>query len=89
MKISEVLRRAADEELNPFEDDYSCDAIRRAHASMASSLSCWDILLFVNRCGVDFLGNREFTEFHDIKQRQGARFQFLDLAALVAEEEGL
>jgi len=103
MKISEILRKAADEHLKSVDDydegrmRYSCNAVSNAcstldrnHAENFKRVMDFLIELGVD-CGRTDNGiNPQFAnDFEAGPERQGARFLWLDFAALVAEDEGL
>lgn len=104
MKISKILRLAADEYLQYHdaadEDDhnrslspYSCDAFNHALEYLAGGQTYnWKVGLakiedFVYTLGLDRrVFNAFLDDFEDKEDRQGARFLWLDFAALVAED---
>ena len=65
---------------------YSCSAASKA--AFATDTSMWAIFNFLRSLGVDTEGHHEFDEFPHGPIRQGARFLWLDFAALYAEELG-
>jgi hypothetical protein len=93
MKISEILRKAADEQLDTGSHNHVgwfniADAIFSLHAASAVSKHC--AADFCRSLGLaDTVTGVPFEAFTPGEQRQGARFLFLDFAALVAESEGL
>lgn len=90
MKISTILRRAADkhlacDEVEKFPKwEYSCDA--------ASFNLNWPsqtrVIIALSDFGVPVHSTFAFSEFPEGEIRQGARFLWLDFAALVLESEG-
>ncbi len=82
-KVAEILREAADEWLSPLNcySGYSCDAVLNASPSAEYS----PIMKFLRELGCNTFS---FIAFKDVSddERQGARFLWLDFAALVAEE---
>lgn len=89
MKVSEILRRAARENLW---DGRSHIHARREFSFHAViwAVEGWpkDALEFLRSLGVGRDGN-QFNEFRYGERRQGARFLWLEFAALVAEDEGI
>jgi hypothetical protein len=107
MKISTILRHAADNNLSPGTRDIyeyqgpsyvqthdfcSCLAVSLAQRDLTGDRPLYKkakpysflVDLGLPTCGLPF------TEFEDCaEQQQGARFLWLDFAALVAEDEGL
>lgn len=93
MKISEILHKAADEQLwdgcsrkvGKFE--FSCDAIKTVAGW--SSKEAFVAQRFVNELGVPMYSLNAFINFKRTEDRQAARYSWLKFAAMVAEEEGL
>ena len=93
MKISEILRKAADRHLSSDGKDdfqrridfYSYVAVIYA----SGALDARPAEHFLQTLGVSLDSPSEFDEFPEGEIRQGARFLWLDFAALVAEDEGL
>jgi hypothetical protein len=98
MKISEILRLAANEYLAASRDDYfctnkkrfSCDAVEQA-VRQAPDVSLFVVYEFLQKLGVGIRSIREFREFESsyeliTEEAQGARFLWLHFAALVAED---
>jgi len=90
MKISEILRKAANEKLSNgiYDSDTSVAQSCLAIAFTQKRDRFSSALSFVARLGCDF-DYSNFDEFPEGEIRQGARFLWLDFAALVAEDEGL
>lgn len=99
-KISTVLNLAADKYLwdggGPRNGDnlFSCWAIDDAVDSYC--LSSMVRYMLVNRInegletlGLDTCSMKQFSEFEDIEERQGARYLWLKTAAMLAEEQGV
>jgi hypothetical protein len=94
MKISEILRLAANEYLAASRDNYfctnkkrfSCDAVEQA-VRQAPDVSLFVVYEFLQKLGVGIRSIREFREFESVPENaQGARFLWLHFAALVAED---
>jgi hypothetical protein len=93
MKTSEILRLAADKHLSHDSDTYSqnekrtfsCNAVRTACISLGED--CIRHLDFLSSLGCPDSG-WAFDEFENTYDKQGARFLWLDFAALVAEDMG-
>lgn len=88
MKISEILRKAANEHLWDRtgrlgeKEIYSCDAIACVGANS------WEAIRFCQSLGLNSYSLSAFNEFESGPKRQGARFLWLHFAALVAEDMG-
>lgn len=95
MKVSDILRDAADKFLwdGMYEPSpaltYSCDAVLGGAMGDCDFSERRYVRAFLGDLGVDDYGHYEFDEFEEGEERQGARFLWLDFAALVAEDEGL
>ena len=74
-------------EFEDFAWEFSCAATDESDRVLAS-LDPWDLEDFLESLGVDVGGETEFDEFEFGEVRQGARFLWLDFAALYAEELG-
>lgn len=90
MKTSAILRRAADKRLSTNGDyaypkwEFSCDA-----ATCGLNYHEQGIMFPTLRdFGVPVHSMRAFDSFPEGEIRQGARFLWLDFAALVLEDEG-
>jgi len=105
VKLSEVLRYAANVVLDPdtfpvgpYNGDlrqYSCDAVNKAVKDLHPKRS-WnehDEIIQFYRAGALEMGiDLKQTDVYDsmaAEHRQGARYMWLDLAALMAEEQGI
>lgn len=101
-KISKILREAADEYLSPTGCEsldcakYSCDAVYNAcyKYKVSPDAIYVNVIYFLEELGVlahygDYHRPQFADEFEAGPERQGARFLWLDFAALVAEDEGL
>lgn len=95
-QLAAILRLAADEYLWNGVDDmfeapgpngYSCDAYHYAAGWKFTSEERKAGYDFLSALGVDPDDTEQFTEVPHGETRQGARFLWLDFAALVAEEE--
>lgn len=91
MKISEILRKAADGflwtgEQRDSDNRYSCGAVADVTDQKVDDSAACNFLM---ELGVDTWSYHAFDEFPEGEIRQGARFLWLDFAALVAEDEGL
>lgn len=94
MKVSTILRRAADKYLwdghaqlwNDDWQEFSCNAVEDAATSPHDRNKAND---FLRGLGVNKWSAQEFSGFKRRSERQGARFLWLHFAALVAEDEGI
>ena len=96
MKISEILREAADVHLwhgegrlwDSCQESYTCCAVCNVDCSAIEQRA---VFRFLRRLGLDTESCSQFddTHFDDSAALQGARFLWLDFAALVAEDEGI
>ena len=85
MKLSEVFREA---QIYLGKDEFSCNAIRSA---CRAGVDYWLVVYaidFAEKCGVYCNWTRQFDEFKYGEERQGARFMWLEMLALIAEDEG-
>ncbi len=91
MKVSEVLWKAANEELwdgedrgwedNPYDLEYSCYAIKAVAYGVNTP-----VMDFIVELGVNSDSVRVFNEFEEGEARQGARYAWLMFASMYAEE---
>jgi len=97
MKISEILRDAADRYLwdgsRGGHQVFSCGAVENVLNDMTNledyAYAYHHTFLFLKELGVNIHSEYEFDEVPRGEIRQCARFLWLDFAALVAEDEGL
>lgn len=99
MKLGKALRKAADfylwDGVAPYVYGaglpriYTCDAVVFGGMAKCGSKATDKAVAFLRELGVYVHGFGEFDEFEAGEERQGARFLWLDFAALVAEDEGL
>ena len=93
MKYSQILRETADIYLPDGTDsqrsimlDFSCVAIVR-HPEVRDMHH--PIFTFLCDLGCNVVDGKQFNEFSLREKRQGARFLWLNFAALVAEDMGI
>lgn len=91
MKISKILRKAADTELacgtrSMWKHIWSCNAVAVIPTRGKDADAAYE---FLEELGLWCGSSSAFDEFPSGAIRQGARFLWLDFAALVAESEGL
>ena len=97
MKLSETFRVAqtylGKDDWEGFWDGtknhFSCDAIKSACRAGVDDLLVVYAIDFAEKCGVNCHWTRQFDEFEYGEERQGARFMWLEMLALIAEDEGL
>lgn len=95
MKISETLRKAADEfmwsgwpKIAGNKEIWSCHAIQTVEGVQIGLHSQSPATMFVKSLGCNPGSGDDFDEFPEGPERQGARFLWLHFAALVAEDMG-
>ncbi len=90
MKLSEIVRYAADNKLNDgtkrHRSTFSCAAIHRAALELGVTIPVNSRIL---ECGCIPWSYEMFNEFRPGKTRQGARYLWLQFFALYLEDEGL
>lgn len=105
VKLADIIREAADIALNPkgkndtvFNSTYSCDVIHyyfcRKYGStfwlspkQAAVQSIFHVLVYSMGCNTGSM--YEFEEFKEGSERQSVRYAWLELVALVAEDEDI
>lgn len=92
MKISTILRKATEElwdgtrEGDSGGTSFTCAAVCNVRAPRNDIAAAID---FLASLGVNPNSGGQFLELESGEPKQGARFLWLDFAALVAEDEGL
>ena len=95
MKLSELFREAQTY-LATYASDgilegqgYSCHAIKMACRAAGDDLLFVYAIDFAEECGVYCNWTLQFDEFKYGEERQCARFMWLEMLALLADDEGL